>query len=102
MGFWEGLKRGTRAFGKALAEGPEPFPYAAGDVQVICPHCGYDRFHEGHALQNTRGMTFAGFDWLDGSATFLACHHCGLIQWFAKKPRRVEAGPKSVQDDALD
>lgn len=102
MGLWEGLKRGAGAFGKALAEGPEPFQYTAADAKVVCPHCGGDRFHEGHALQNTRGTTFAGFDWLDRSATFLACHHCGLMQWFAKKPRRVEAKPKTDADWTVD
>lgn len=94
MGLWEGLMRGAKAF----AEGPDPFHYVAGGVKVACPHCQGDLFHEGRALRNTVGMTLAGLDWADKRATTLTCHHCGLIQWFGREPRRVEPKPKSQGD----
>lgn len=94
MGLWEGLMRGA----KALAEGPAPYNFTAGEIKVACPHCECDLFHEGRALRNTRGMTLAGLDWADRHATTLTCHRCGLIQWFGREPRRVEPKPRRDGD----
>ena len=35
-----------------------------------------------------RGLTFFKLDWLNKGATALTCSECGLIQWFAKPPKR--------------
>jgi hypothetical protein len=94
MGLWNGLVRGA----KALAGGADPFHYVAGGAKVACPHCQGDLFHEGQALGNTPGMTFAGLDWADKRATTLTCRRCGLIQWFGRKPLRIEPGAKPPRD----
>ena len=79
------LKRAAKAFSDSLGPGQ----YEAGGKQVTCPHCGLAEFAEGHPLLNTAGMTFAGLDWADKSATTLACTNCGRIQWFLKHPARI-------------
>lgn len=98
MRLWEGLRRGAKAFAVSLAEGPTPSHYIAGDLKVACPHCQGDLFHQGYALRNTRGRTLVGLDWADGGATTLACHRCGLIQWFGRKPQKVERKPEPSDD----
>lgn len=79
------LKRGVQAFAESFAPGE----YAAGGKKVECDQCGATEFAAGSAQLNTAGMTFAGLDWADKSATTLACTRCGKIQWFLKTPERL-------------
>ncbi|WP_337173167.1 hypothetical protein [Paludisphaera sp.] len=90
MSLWKGIMRGA----KALTGGGEALPYIAGGVAVACPHCRGDRFLKAQALRNTVGMTFLNLDWADKSAITLTCDRCGLIQWFAREPRRTASGAK--------
>ncbi|MHB9028311.1 MAG: hypothetical protein ACYC9O_06045 [Candidatus Latescibacterota bacterium] len=80
------LKRGVQAFTESLGPGE----FAAGGGKVVCDQCGGSEFSAGSAQLNSAGMTFAGLDWADKSATTLACTTCGKIQWFLKKPERLE------------
>jgi hypothetical protein len=67
------FRRAVRAFVNSMGPGQ----YAAGNIQVICPHCGGNEFSEATAQLTTAGMTF------------LACTNCGCIQWFIKSPTRM-------------
>lgn len=82
-----------KAFQKAAAAFTDSFgpsEYSAGGKKVVCAHCGGSEFAEGSAQLNTAGMTFLSLDWADKSATTLACTNCGKIQWFIRKPERLE------------
>jgi predicted nucleic-acid-binding Zn-ribbon protein len=81
------LQAGIKGFAKAF----EPARYQAVGVQVRCTHCKGEVFQEKEALLNTTGATLAGVDWLDQSGTALVCENCGLIQWYAMKPERLQA-----------
>jgi predicted nucleic-acid-binding Zn-ribbon protein len=59
------------------------------EVEILCNHCKYDRFHKGSALLNTRGLTFFDLDWLNESATTLVCHRCGFIHWFGREVKQL-------------
>lgn len=85
--FFEGLKRGTKAFKQALDKKGE---FLAGGKQVVCPHCNNVLFEKGEAQLNTQSATFLGLDWLNKSASILACTNCGLIQWFIIQPEKAE------------
>lgn len=80
------LKAGAKGFSKAF----EPARYQAGGMPVHCSHCKGELFQEREALLNTTGATLVNLDWLDKSGTALVCEKCGLIQWFGKKPERME------------
>ncbi len=58
--------------------------------EVVCPHCGHDRFEEGRALLNTAGMTFLKLDWANRSAATLLCTRCGHIAWFLQDPESTQ------------
>ncbi|KUO63116.1 MAG: hypothetical protein APF84_11355 [Gracilibacter sp. BRH_c7a] len=62
---------------------------SAAELEVNCTHCGYDRFEQGKALLNTRGMSFFDLDWLNADATTLICIRCGYIQWFGKNVTEI-------------
>ncbi len=80
-----GLKAGVKGFSDAFAPGR----YLAGALSVRCPHCEGELFREHEALLNTTGASLLNLDWLDTSGTALLCENCGLIQWYAKKPKRL-------------
>jgi predicted nucleic-acid-binding Zn-ribbon protein len=80
------LKRAAKAFKDSMGPGQ----YTAGGKVVLCPHCEGNTFVEGSAQLNTSGMTFLNLDWANKSATTLACTNCGRIQWFIKRPERLE------------
>jgi uncharacterized protein len=60
--------------------------FEAGGAPILCAHCRSDEFSRREILLNTRGLTFLKLDWLNRSATVLACAKCGLIQLFAVSP----------------
>ncbi|MEW5922315.1 MAG: hypothetical protein AB1796_15515 [Bacillota bacterium] len=78
-GLFHALKRGV----KAAAASPDTKRYRAGGIAISCPHCQNDTFEKGAAQLNTAVATFLNLDWLNKSATILACLKCGRIQWFA-------------------
>ena len=80
------FKRAATAFKDSFG----PSEYSAAGKKVTCPHCGTAEFAEGSALLNSTGMTFVQLDWADQSATTLACTNCGMVQWFIRKPERLE------------
>lgn len=59
-----------------------PYTYSIKGIQVICTVCKNDHFIKSHALLNTAGMTFLGFDWANKSAVTLTCDKCGQVLWF--------------------
>jgi predicted nucleic-acid-binding Zn-ribbon protein len=63
--------------------------FTAGGMPLACPHCGGDRFESRPVQLNTRVLTFLKLDWMNRTATALACQRCGMIQWFAREPLRV-------------
>lgn len=85
--FFDGLKRGTRAFKEELDPKGE---FLAGGKQVVCPHCNNVLFERGEAQLNTRTATLLGLDWMNQSASLLVCTNCGLIQWFIIQPEKVK------------
>lgn len=60
------------------------------ELQITCTHCKYERFEQGKALLNTRGMTFLDLDWLNENATTLICKRCGYIHWFSQKVTEIQ------------
>lgn len=66
--------------------------FEAGGTPILCPHCGNDRFSGREILLNTRGLTFLKLDWLNRSATALACAKCGHIQLFTVPPTARDGG----------
>lgn len=84
--FFHAVKAGVR--GAMSVAGPGRF--AAGGRAVTCTHCGEGEFEKREAQLNTAGMTFLDMDWMNRSGTALVCTRCGLIQWFAKEPDRVD------------
>jgi hypothetical protein len=79
------VKKGVQAFTDSFGPGE----FTAGGKKVMCDQCGASEFMPGSAQLNTAGMTFAGLDWADKSASTLACIRCGKIQWFLKKPEKL-------------
>jgi predicted nucleic-acid-binding Zn-ribbon protein len=66
--------------------------FEAGGAPILCPHCSNDQFSGREILLNTRGLTFLKLDWLNRSATALACAKCGHIQLFAVPPTARDGG----------
>ena len=66
--------------------------FEAGGAPILCPHCRNDQFSGREILLNTRGLTFLKLDWLNRSATALACAKCGNIQLFAVPPTTRDGG----------
>ena len=62
--------------------------FVAAGKQVVCPHCGSDRFEEGRVLLNSTVLTLFDLDWADRNATILSCRKCSRIEWFARRPDR--------------
>jgi hypothetical protein len=77
------LGRGIKAAVKGVASGFGPARYQAGGVQVGCTHCKEALFREREVYLRMVG-------WMSNSSTALVCEQCGLIQWFAKPPERLE------------
>ena len=67
-----------------------PGSYSAAGVAIACSHCGASEFERREAQLNTAGLTFLGLDWMNRGGTALVCVNCGLIQWFAKEPERLD------------
>lgn len=60
---------------------------------ITCVHCGHDRFEEGRALLNTRGLSFFDLDWLNRGATTLTCTACGYVHWFVQNVKKIGDEP---------
>ena len=54
------------------------------DKQIECPHCGGTAFQKREAQLNTSILTAMDLDFLNHSATVLACDTCGHIEWFLR------------------
>jgi hypothetical protein len=67
-----------------------PGRFIAGGSTVSCTHCKQNEFEKREAQLNTAGMTFLDLDWMNRSGTALVCTNCGLIQWFAIEPERLD------------
>lgn len=80
------VKAGVRGAMSAMGPGK----YAAGGVAISCAHCKQSEFVKREAQFNTAGMTFLDLDWMNRSGIALVCTTCGLIQWFAKDPDRID------------
>ena len=52
--------------------------------QVSCSHCRGTRFVAKDILLNTWLLSLLRIDWLDSSATVLACDKCGQLTWFSQ------------------
>lgn len=78
-----------KRFTKAFKNGFGPGRYRSVGKDITCGHCGGEEFAEGSAQLNTRALTFMDLDWMNKSATTLACRNCGRIMWFVKKPERL-------------
>ena len=67
-----------------------PGRFVSGGRAITCSHCAEPMFVKREAQLNTAGMTLLDLDWMNGSGTALVCTNCGLIQWFAKEPTRID------------
>ncbi|MHC4943281.1 MAG: hypothetical protein ACYTG7_09715 [Planctomycetota bacterium] len=85
MGFFNAFKRGMKAMSSDDGAGS----YTLLGKKIDCPHCGKDQFIEGAAQLNTRMATFLDLDWVNKSATTLACANCGRIEWLMREPQRM-------------
>lgn len=52
--------------------------------KVSCSHCHSSSFVAKDILLNTWLLSLLRIDWLDSSATVLACKKCGQLTWFAQ------------------
>jgi DNA-directed RNA polymerase subunit RPC12/RpoP len=77
----DALKQAAKAFG--------PGEYTMAGRPIVCPHCGHRTFEAGEAQLNNAVSTFFKLDWLDETATILACAQCSHILWFGKHPTRL-------------
>ena len=59
--------------------------YVIAGTPLVCSHCGYEHFDRDQVLLNTRGMSFLGLDWANGSADVYLCKNCGHIEWFVER-----------------
>lgn len=84
--FLNAVKAGVR--GAMSAAGPGRF--RAANQPVVCTHCRSELFERREAQLNTTGMTLLDLDWMNRSGIALICTTCGLIQWFAIEPERVQ------------
>ena len=84
--FFDAVKAGVQ--GAMSTFGPGRF--AAAGKAIGCGHCGQTEFVKREAQLNTAGMTFLDLDWMNRAGTALVCTNCGLIQWFAKEPERID------------
>jgi predicted nucleic-acid-binding Zn-ribbon protein len=83
----ERMRKEGEDFAKKLQGGKEKGKryVSAAELSIRCLHCGHDRFFEGKALLNTRGLSFLDLDWLNDDAITLQCDTCGFIHWFGRK-----------------
>ena len=58
--------------------------YEVAGKRVKCSHCNGRSFKAKDILLNTWLLSLLRIDWLDSSATVLACEHCGQLTWFAQ------------------
>lgn len=86
MGILEGFRRAS----KSISQGSGPARYSAGGKIISCDHCEGQRFHEGQAQLNTAVLTFLDLDWANKTARTLFCKECSRVQWYAKRPARIE------------
>lgn len=79
-----------RATVRKPANSPPLIPSDDGHFEVVgkrvtCFHCGGQRFKAKGILLNTWLLSLLRIDWLDSSATVLACDRCGRLAWFAQE-----------------
>ncbi|CAM5215766.1 putative nucleic-acid-binding Zn-ribbon protein OS=Ureibacillus acetophenoni OX=614649 GN=SAMN05877842_106165 PE=4 SV=1 [Ureibacillus acetophenoni] len=65
--------------------------YKAGEIEVSCIHCKHNKFEQGKAMLNTRGLTFLDLEWLNDEVTTLLCKRCGFIHWFGSEVVKMES-----------
>lgn len=71
-----------KEFKKGLEGQPEGEAYAIAERQIVCPHCGCDRFWKRPAQLNTAGASFLNIDFANKTAYAYICVECGRIEWF--------------------
>jgi hypothetical protein len=78
-----------RAVMRAPSKSPPLIPTDGGHYEVAgrkvnCSHCNGSSFISKEILLNTWLLSLLRIDWLDSSATVLACEKCGHLTWFAQ------------------
>ena len=53
-------------------------------VEITCPVCGGNMFHERRTLMTSPIATFIRLQWLSEEADNLICDKCGYILWFKR------------------
>lgn len=84
--FFDAVKAGVRG----TMSGMGPGRFSAGGRPISCTHCEQSEFERREAQLNTAGMSFLDLDWMNRSGTAMVCTNCGLIQWFAIDPVRLD------------
>ena len=82
------LKR-LKTAAEAAATEWKPSGYTIAGRQIVCSHCGNTDFAEGRAHTTSSGMSFAGIDWANSTATTLSCVACSHIEWFHDRPEKT-------------
>jgi hypothetical protein len=77
-----------RAVMRGPSKSPPLIPTDGGHFEVVgkrvkCSHCDGSSFIAKEILLNTWLLSLLRIDWLDSSATVLACENCGQLTWFA-------------------
>ena len=77
------------ALRKPVHSGAPLIPAEDGHFEVVgkkvtCSHCHGTSFVAKDILLNTWLLSLLRIDWLDSSATVLACAKCGQLTWFAQ------------------
>jgi len=80
----------ARDFMEAVSGGTDGEPATVAGRQLVCPHCGHNRFYRSKARINIAGTTFLGSDWASRPASVFECTSCGRLEWFASSPKRAE------------
>lgn len=85
MGLWNWIREDLR---HTFAD-REPQRYSAAGRPIRCPHCDGVLFLASEFLNDSRGASFMGLEWLSPGATALTCVECTAMQLFAARPTRV-------------
>lgn len=95
-----GVLEGGTLFPERSAPG-QPAQVRIAGRDLRCHHCGHGHFRGRRAKLSSSLSTFLDLEWLDPSATILACTRCGYVHWFLPVEKGEDvAEPEAEVDDA--
>jgi hypothetical protein len=74
---------------RPMLEPGEPSRYQMAGMDITCPHCKNQEFHENRVQYNAYEPAYAGNETIVRSATALCCSRCSFIMYFRDKPDKT-------------